>query len=87
MSRVTDEPKKLRFLTIAQAAEELNVNQNQIRALIRTGELRGIQVGGRGVWRIGASDIEDYITEAYRRTAERLAAGDLEDRAAAGDQE
>lgn len=84
---MTDEPKKLRFLTIAQAAEELNVNQNQIRALIRTGELRGIQVGGRGVWRIGASDIEDYITEAYRRTAERLAAGDLEDRAAAGDQE
>jgi excisionase family DNA binding protein len=45
---VTDEPKKLRFLTIAQAAEELNVNQNQIRALLRTGELRGIQVGGRG---------------------------------------
>lgn len=45
---VTDEPKKLRFLTIAQAADELNVNQNQIRALLRTGELRGIQLGGRG---------------------------------------
>lgn len=37
---MTDEPKKLRFLTISQAAEELNVNQNQIRALLRTGELR-----------------------------------------------
>ncbi|QOD05666.1 helix-turn-helix domain-containing protein [Pseudarthrobacter sp. BIM B-2242] len=76
---MTDEPKKLRFLTIAQTAEELNVNQNQIRALIRTGELRGIQVGGRGVWRIGANDIEDYIAEAYRLTAERIAAGDLRD--------
>lgn len=74
---MTDEPSPRRFLTIAQAAEELNVNQNQIRALIRTGELRGIQIGGRGVWRIGAADIEDYIAEAYRRTAERIAAGEL----------
>jgi hypothetical protein len=30
------------------------------------------------VWRIGVSDIEDFIAEAYRRTAERIAAGDLE---------
>lgn len=37
-----------RFLTIEQASEELNVNPNQIRALIRAGELRGIQVGGCG---------------------------------------
>lgn len=76
---MSDEPKKHRFLTISQAAEELNVNPNQIRALIRTGELRAIQVGGRGVWRIGANDIEDYIAEAYRRTAERIAAGELKD--------
>lgn len=66
-----------RFLTIEQAAEELNVNANQIRALLRTGELRGIQVGGRGLWRIGATDIEDFIAGAYRRTAERIAAGEL----------
>ncbi|WP_421094109.1 helix-turn-helix domain-containing protein [Pseudarthrobacter sp. CC4] len=72
---------------MSQAAEELNVNQNQIRALPSSGELRGIQVGGQGLWRIGASDIEDYIAEAYRRTAERIAAGDLEDGAEAGDQE
>jgi excisionase family DNA binding protein len=84
---VTDEPKRLRFLTIAQAADELNVNQNQIRALIRTGELRGIQVGGRGLWRIGSGDIEDFIAEAYRRTAERIAAGDLEDGTETGNQE
>lgn len=76
---MTDEPKKHRFLTISQAADELNVNQNQIRALLRSGELRGIQVGGRGIWRIGANDIEDYIAEAYRRTAERIAAGELKD--------
>jgi excisionase family DNA binding protein len=44
---VTDEPRPRRFLTIEQAAEELNVKPNQIRALLRAGELRGIQVGGR----------------------------------------
>jgi excisionase family DNA binding protein len=45
---VTDEPKGRRFLTIEQTAEELNVSDSQIRALLRTGDLRGIQVGGRG---------------------------------------
>lgn len=33
----------------------------------------------RGIWRIGASDIEDFIAEAYRRTADRIAAGELKD--------
>lgn len=76
---MTDEPRPHRFLTIEQAAEELNVKASLIRGLIKTGELRGIQVGARGVWRIGANDIEDYIAEADRRTAERITAGDLED--------
>lgn len=76
---VTDEPRPRRFLAIEQAAEELNVNPNQSRALLRSGELRGIQVDGRGVWRIGANDVEDSIAEAYRRTAERIAAGEVAD--------
>lgn len=74
---MTDDPRPHRFLTIEQAADELNVKASLIRGLIKTGELRGIQVGARGVWRIGASDIEDYIAEAYRRTAERIAAGEF----------
>nr|WP_309816717.1 helix-turn-helix domain-containing protein [Pseudarthrobacter sulfonivorans] len=73
------EPKKHRFLTTEQAAEKLNVSPNQIRALLKTGELRAIQVGGRGMWRIGISDLEDYIAEAYRRTAERIEAGEIMD--------
>jgi excisionase family DNA binding protein len=35
-------------MTIEQVAEELNVSSNQVRALLKTGELRAIQVGGRG---------------------------------------
>jgi excisionase family DNA binding protein len=65
---VSDEPRSRRFLTIAQAAEELNVNQNQIRALIRTGELRGIQVGGRAC---GASGPATSRTSSPRPTGAR----------------
>jgi excisionase family DNA binding protein len=76
---VTDKLSKHRFLTIEQVAEELNVTPSQIRALLKTGLLRAIQVGGRGMWRIGVKDLEDYIGEAYRRTGERIAAGEIVD--------
>jgi hypothetical protein len=32
-----------------------------------------------GQWRIGIQDLEDYIADAYRRTAERIASGELAD--------
>ncbi|GLU61515.1 helix-turn-helix domain-containing protein [Paenarthrobacter ureafaciens] len=76
---MTDQPNQPRFLTLAQVAEELNVKQSLVQGLIRTGELRAFQVGGRGMWRIGRQDVEDYIDYAYQRTAERIAAGELTD--------
>jgi excisionase family DNA binding protein len=76
---VTAEHDKRRFLTIEQVAEELNSKSSLIRNLIHTGELRAFQVGGRGLWRVGRQDLEDYIADAYRRTAERIAAGELAD--------
>ncbi|MBT2547217.1 excisionase family DNA-binding protein [Arthrobacter sp. ISL-65] len=82
---MTAEPAKRRFLTIEQAAEELNCKGSLIRNLIQTGELRAIQVGARGLWRIGIQDLEDYIVDAYRRTAERIAAGELADDVPEGD--
>ena len=84
---MTDEPTQPRFLTLAQVADELNVKQSLVQGLIRTGELRAFQVGGRGMWRIGREDVEDYIDQAYRRTAARIAAGELEDAAEAEVQE
>lgn len=44
---MTDETVPLRFLTPTQVAEELNVKPNQVHALIKVGELRAFQVGGR----------------------------------------
>lgn len=74
-----DDPAIRRFLTVEQTAGELNVSENQIRALLHSGELRGLQIGGRGLWRIGTADLEDFIAKAYERTASRIAAGDLEE--------
>ncbi|MFD5277536.1 helix-turn-helix domain-containing protein [Pseudarthrobacter sp. NPDC058362] len=84
---VPDEANQPRFLTLAQVADELNVKQSLVQRLIRTVELRAFQVGGRGMWRIGRQDVEDYITQAYQRTAERIAAGDFDDGAESEDQE
>lgn len=69
--------RPLRFLTIDQVAQELNVGEPLVRSMLRSGELRGIQVGGRGAWRIGREDVESYIEQAYRRTAETVTRGDL----------
>lgn len=82
---MTEEPAKRRFLTIEQAAEELNSKASLIRNLIKTGELRAIQIGAAGHWRVGSQDLEDYIADAYRRTAERIAAGELADEVPEGE--
>ncbi len=57
-----------RFLTLADVAEILNVTSRQVYALVRTGDLRGIQIGGRGQWRVEDVELEDYIQRQYDRT-------------------
>jgi excisionase family DNA binding protein len=59
-----------RFLTLADVAEVLNVTSRQVYALVRSGDLRGIQIGGRGQWRVEAVELEDYIQRQYARTDE-----------------
>jgi excisionase family DNA binding protein len=77
---MNEEPRKQpRFLTLEQAALELNVSEAAIRSLLRSGDLRGFQVGGRGQWRTGADDLQAYIDEAYRRVAEKIARGEFVD--------
>jgi excisionase family DNA binding protein len=64
-----------RFLTLPDVAEILNVNLPQVRALVRSGDLKGIQVGGRGVWRVEDVELEAYIKRAYAETEKRIHAG------------
>ena len=61
-------PTPPRFLTLADVAEVLNVTSRQVYALVRTGDLRGIQIGGRGQWRVEAVELEDYIQRQYARS-------------------
>lgn len=56
-----------RFLTLADVGEVLNISSSQTYALVRSGELPAIQVGGRGQWRVESAKLEEYIAGAYRR--------------------
>ncbi len=68
----------MRFLTLADVAETLNISSAQTYALVRSGELRAIKVGGRGQWRVETTELEDYIQRAYEKTAAMLAEGNLD---------
>jgi len=62
----------VRFLTLADVAEILNISASQTYALVRSGDLKGIQIGGRNQWRVERTRLEEYIDEAYQRTATSL---------------
>jgi excisionase family DNA binding protein len=59
-----------RFLQLADVAELLNISAAQAYALVRSGELAAIKVGGRGQWRVEASELESYIDRMYSQTRE-----------------
>lgn len=58
-----------RFLQLADVAEILNISSSQTYALVRSGELPAIKVGGRGQWRVERARLEAYIEQAYQQTA------------------
>ena len=66
-----------RFLTLSDVAETLNITMSAARALVNSGELPAIQVGGKKVWRIEDSALEKYIQEQYSIARERIASGTL----------
>ncbi|MFC0674497.1 helix-turn-helix transcriptional regulator [Brachybacterium hainanense] len=57
-----------RFVPLADVAETLSISASQAYALVRSGELRAIKVGGRGQWRVELSELEDYIQRSYAET-------------------
>lgn len=74
-----------RMLTLDQVKEVLNVNAPLVYALVRSGELRAAQFGGRGVWRVREDDLLAYIEAAYEKTAHRIAAGQIPEESATED--
>ncbi len=59
-----------RFLTLPDVADTLNISAAQAYALVRSGDLPAIKVGGRGQWRIEAAELENYISRLYAQTRE-----------------
>ena len=57
-----------RFLQLADVAEVLNISASQTYALVRSGELPAIKIGGRGQWRVERSQLEEFIARAYADT-------------------
>jgi excisionase family DNA binding protein len=57
-----------RFLRLTQVAEILNISASQTYALVRSGDLPAIKIGGRGQRRVETVALEDYITRMYEDT-------------------
>lgn len=57
-----------RFLQLAEVSEILNISSAQAYALVRSGELPAIKIGGRGQWRVEVTELENYIQRMYAET-------------------
>ena len=62
-----------RFVPLEYVQQTLSISRSQAYALVRSGELRAIQVGGRGQWRVELSELDAYIERAYARAARDIA--------------
>ncbi|HET7684348.1 MAG TPA: helix-turn-helix domain-containing protein [Marmoricola sp.] len=62
-----------RFLQLADVAEVLNTTSAQVYALVRRGDLPAIKIGGRGQWRVEASELEAYIERMYAEARDYVA--------------
>lgn len=57
-----------RFLTLEDVATYLSVSVPQVYALVRSGELPAIKIGGRGVWRVDKAQLEAYVERLHEAT-------------------
>ena len=57
-----------RFLPLSEVAQILAVSDTQVYALVRSGALKAIKLGGRGRWRVERSELESFIGRMYDET-------------------
>jgi excisionase family DNA binding protein len=65
-----ERPREPRFMRPSDVAFELSTSLAQVRALIRSGELRAIQIGGRRQWRVEHAELDAYVGPEYERAAD-----------------
>ena len=54
-----------KFMTLEYVQEVLAINSSQAYALVRSGDLRAIRVGGRRQWRVEIAELEAFIQRSY----------------------
>ncbi|MGO4662918.1 helix-turn-helix transcriptional regulator [Terrabacter sp. 2TAF16] len=57
-----------RFYTLSDVATLLSSTEAQVYALVRTGDLPAIKIGGRGQWRIEITVLDQWIADQYAAT-------------------
>ena len=57
-----------RFIPLSEVSEILDISAAQAYALVRSGELPAIKVGGRGQWRVELTELDEYIARMYSQT-------------------
>ena len=66
-----------KFVHLEHVEQVLTISKSQAYALVRSGELRAIRVGGRGQWRVELTELEAYIQQAYAATARDITSGNI----------
>jgi excisionase family DNA binding protein len=59
-----------RYLTLDDVAAYLSTSVPQVYALVRSGELPAIKLGGRGVWRVDRNKLDAFLDDLEAKTAE-----------------
>ena len=62
-----------RFLPLSEVAQILAVTDTQVYALVRSGTLKAVKLGGRGKWRVERSELESFIARMYDETERFIA--------------
>jgi excisionase family DNA binding protein len=58
-----------RYIKLDDVAAYLSVSVPQVYALVRSGELPAIKIGGRGVWRVDRRKLDEYLERLEAETA------------------
>ncbi|MDQ3751284.1 MAG: helix-turn-helix domain-containing protein [Actinomycetota bacterium] len=69
-----------RLLTLDDVATYLAVSVRQVYSLVRSNELPGIKIGGRGIWRVDRRELDAYVDRLRRDTEEWVNAHPLSTR-------
>jgi excisionase family DNA binding protein len=51
------------FLTVAEVAQRLRVDQESVRRWLRTRQLPGVNLGRRAGWRIRPADLDAFLKQ------------------------